>query len=167
MDLVSNYIGELSAAQFGHKKEGVNSNFDLNDDTFANILEKQMNNSVNKIENNMNQIGNLGTPAGIDIGDFDGISPVFETNKVQDRAGINATENSGFNFFNNLKDFTTSDVITFFPSLFDSKPTLTQTQSNGLFDFERKFAANSYGKYARNIVTDLQEFVTDTIKART
>ena len=159
MSLLSNYIGEISPAQFGNGQNGT-SNVDLNDTTFSDLLEKQMNVSN---DNNINPTGNF---SGFDIGLLDGVSPIFETNKIQEHAVVNKAESSGFNFFSNLKEYTTSDVITFFPSLFDSKPTLTQTQSNGLFDFERKVAATSYGQYAKNIVTDLQEFVTDTMKAR-
>ena len=46
MDFVSNYVGELSASQFGGGKNGLASNIDLNDNTFENLLEKQLNNSI-------------------------------------------------------------------------------------------------------------------------
>ncbi len=163
MDLVSNYIGELSSLKSGKKEGGIDSNLDLNDSTFANMLEKQLN-KIEDNSNNVEQIGNLGIPAGINIGDFDGNVPQFGIdNGVKP---INETESSALKRFDNPKEFSTSEILTFFPSLFDSKPSLTETQNNGLFDFERKLAATSYGQYARNIVTDLTEFVTDTIKSR-
>ena len=57
-------------------------------------------------------------------------------------------------------------VVTFFTSLFDSKPTLTDTSSSELFYFERKVAAGKYNRYARNIITDIGEFITDTMKMK-
>ena len=41
---------------------------------------------------------------------------------------------------------------------------MTDTSNSGLFNFERKLAATSYDKYAKNIVTDLSEFVADALR---
>ena len=157
MDLVSNYVGEISASQFGGKKDGVTSAVDLNDKTFEEILEKQLNDTD---YNNLNQVGN--NDFTINIGDFDGHIPEFNISNSTNP--INNTNESFFNNFSNSNEFTTSDVLTFFPSLFDTKPTMTQDTENGLYNFERKFAANSYGKYAKNIVTNLGEFVSDALR---
>ena len=161
MDLVSNYIGELAASQTGGKKNGTASNIDLNDSTFSDLLEKQLNNTL---ENN-NQVGKSDvflTPSGIDIGDFDGNVPRFKA--INDANYVNNTQNTDSNIFSNLKEYTAQDILTFFPSIFDSRPTLTQTANNGLFDFERKSAVNLYGRYTKNIVTNLGEFVSDALR---
>ena len=164
MDLVSNYIGSLSSAQLGNKSDGNNLGIDLNDNTFENILNNQMNKAMD--DNTFKITGELGIPAGLDIGDFDGTKPIFKVdteNKTDVIKQINNTDNSQFQNFKS-NDFSASEVLTFFSSIFDIKPTMTQTTDSGLFSFERKLAANSYGKYARDIVTNLTEFVSDALK---
>ena len=149
MNLVQNFAGEISASMFGGNSQGINPKFDMEDNTFENLLEKQIQNGAK--ENNIYNI-----PAGLNIGDVDGYDSIMNSVKSLDSAEAGK--------FNNNEKYTTSEVLTFFPSVFDSKPTLTDTTNNGLFDFERKMAANLYGKGARNIVTDISEFVTDALK---
>ena len=156
MDLVSNYVGELSAAQFGGNQNGVATNLDFDDDTFANLLEKQLNNQIDST-NTINTIGNLGMPSGLDICDVYGNSVSFEQ-------GADNIKHIGFNMSSDAKKFSVSEILAFFPSLFESKPSLTENTTNGLFDFERKTAANQYSKYAKNVVTDISEFVSDALK---
>ena len=152
MDVVTNFAGEISASQFGGKAQGTSVNLNPNDNTFENLLEKQLNSSS-------------GFVSGINIGDFDRNIQSFEINTDDETLNtIKSLQQAEMEKFNNGKDFSTSELLTFFPSLFDSKPTLTQTSPSGLFEFERKVAANSYGKYSRSVITDLNEFVIDTLK---
>ena len=164
MDLVSNYIGSLSSSQFGDKSGNISPNSDLNDNTFENILNDKLSRIMD--ENKMiNSLGELGMPAGINIADFNENNSALNTNADNLINSLYKSDNSqAFNFKNN--EYTTSDILTFFSSVFDSKPTMAQNTDSGLFSFERKLAANSYGKYARNIITDLSEFVTDTMKMK-
>ncbi len=150
MNLASNYIGNITPANLNGLTQNPIQDFDLDDRSFDDILTKQMElpqNSVNTISNNI-QI-----PSGIDIGDFDGHDIIKTEATTQPRTD-----------FSNIKDMTTSEVVTFMSSLFDTKPTFTQNGDNGLFNFERKLAATSYGKYAKGLVTDLQDFVSDALK---
>lgn len=168
MTMVSNFIGSLSPEMFGGSKAGAVQKVDLEDTTFSDMLEKQMNNIKEQEKNS------LGIQGGFNIMDLtSGVSPQFEINtnggdnNILDMVKpIRETDESVMRYMNNPKEMSSSEIITLFSSLFDSKPTLADDSSSGLFDFERKVAAGKYNRYAKNIVTDLSEFVTDTIKMK-
>ena len=162
MDLVSNYIGELAKSKMEGHSTGVSSGIDLNDNTFSNLLEKQLNNTIDNTQTS--QISDFSIPSGLDIGDFDGNIPNF--NYAERISSSQETADFNYNRLKNAKDYSVSEILTFFPSLFDMKPSLTETVNNGLYDFERKMAASSYGHYAKSIITDLKEFITDTVKVK-
>ena len=160
MDLVSNLASTmLSKAMEGNSQEAA-SQVDLNDKTFENMLDKQLNNQL--AQNGQNYIDNLGIPSisGIDIGDFDGHS----SNNLSAVKSVDNYDANQHAKFNSGKDFSMEEVLTLFNPIFETKPTMTDTTNNGLFDFERKSAANLYNRYAKNIVMDLGEFVTDALK---
>lgn len=164
MDLVSNFVGTLSASVFGGEVGITKPNLNIEDKTFSDMLEEKINDI--KAQNKIQSI-NSDIPIGMDIGDLDGHHPIFEVNSanISDAVKpIDNYENSVFYNFNNREDFSTPEVLTFYNSIFDKKPTLTDSSNCGLFDFERKIAAGYYSKYAKNIVTDLSEFVTDALK---
>ena len=171
MNLVSNFIGSVSPEMFNNNAQGLFQGINLGDTTFSDLLEKQLNNAQN---NDSNTIQSLGFPSGINnIVDIDGVGSQgirFKVNgEVQNDMSesiksVSESEKSAFRDLNNPKNMSTSEVVTFFSSLFDSKPTMADTSSNGLFNFERKTAANLYNKYAKNIVTDINEFVTDAFR---
>lgn len=165
MDLVSNFVGSISSNIFGENKQVTQPNIDLGDKTFADMLEEQMNKEIDK--NKPNFIDSLGIPSGVYIGDLDGMNPVFDTqtnNSLNSVKPVNEFENTASSNYKDIKDMSTSEVLTFFHSIFDTKPTMTDTSNSGLFEFERKTAANYYSKYSKNIVTDLGEFVTDALR---
>ena len=164
MDLVSNFVGIVSPDILGENNKNVSPNFDLEDKTFSDLLEMQM---QKKIEQNTNFTDTIGIPSGFNIIDLTSNNQQLNANtdnKSMPINPINENEKTDFFDFNTRKDFSTSEVLTFFNSLFESKPTMTDTHSSGLFDFERKVAAGSYGKYAKNIVMNLGEFVSDTLR---
>jgi hypothetical protein len=69
MSLVENLINQISTGELGgiSKPQG----FDLNDDTFAKLLEKQMN-TAQEINSN-NFVGSMGAPAGLVIEPLEGV----------------------------------------------------------------------------------------------
>ena len=164
MDLVSNFVGSISPNKLGINTQGITPEFDLDDKTFSDILEKQMQKLTE--QDKTNYINNLGIQSGIDIGDFDHSVSHFSGNQEDRLEAINAVNQSENKFFHDMnpQEMSTSEVLTFFRSLFDSKPTMTDTSNSALFDFERRTAASQYSKYAKNIVTDLGEFVSDALK---
>lgn len=163
MNLVSNYIGGIGLNP--GVNNGVTPQIDLNDTTFAELLEKQLNNNINNQAQTNSIINGLGMPPGIQIENFDGAG---FTNTAQDQAEavgekINSTEaDNAANPFDADKngDVTTSEVVTFFSSLLDNGAEGQDARSE-LFDFAKKQAAGFYNKYSKNVVTDLAEFVDD------
>ena len=159
MSLVSNFIGEISSSQFGGISN-IGQNFDINDTTFSDLLEKQMK-IPTKEENNIMSL--LGMPAGLQIQNIDG-TDFFE--KAFDQIEANGekieTKTTEFNSFdtNQNKDITTSETVTFFSSLLDNS-LQNQNSHSELFDFAKKQATNLYSKGASSVITDLEEFVTD------
>lgn len=157
MSLVSNFIGGISSVGVG----GLNplQNLDLNDTTFSDLLEKQM--EVKPKEENNNIFASLGMPAGMKIENVD------FSEKVQDQMeclGDKMTSEKANE--TNMLDLdgdgsvTTSEAVTFFTSLLDNSNFGNDSKSQ-LFDFAKKQASNFYNKYSRNVVTDVKEFVED------
>ncbi len=135
MNLVSNVIGQIGLSGTGK----VAPNFDLNDTTFAELLNKQIEgmNGAPRLEA---PAFNLGAPAGFEI---EGIEPEMNVQEISNDTNSN--------------DLTTSETVTFFSSLLENKG----NPESDIFDFAKKQAANLYNKYSRSIVTDVSEFVED------
>lgn len=165
MSLVSNFIGGIGFNPEVNGNKGVTSQFDLNDTTFAELLEKQLSNNINNQTQSDNIIDGLGMPPGIQIENIDGTE---FSNTAQDQAEavgekINTTETDNTaNPFDMDKngDVTTSEVVTFFSSLLENG-TEGQNARSELFDFAKRQAADFYNKYSKSVVTDLTEFVDD------
>ena len=155
MSLVSNFVGGIGLNPNGGIGNTTPS-FDLEDSTFSDLLEKQMNVKPKEETNTLS--GTLGIPAGLQI---DGID---FSEKVQDQMealgeDINTEETNMFDL-NKDGDVTTSEAVTFFTSRLDNG-TEGQNARSELFDFARKQAANFYNKYSRDVITSVNEFVDD------
>lgn len=160
MDLVSNLANTvLSKAMEGNSQENT-AQIDLNDETFSNLLDKQLNNRLE--QNGKNFVDTLGIPSisGINLGEYDGHN-IGQTDLVQP---VNEFDNAQSEKFKSGKDFSMEEVLTLFSPIFESKPNMAEVTNNGIFDFERKTAANLYNRYAKNVITDLSEFVSDALK---
>ena len=157
MSLVSNFIGGISSVGVGGQKPL--QQLDLNDTTFSDLLEKQMETKPKEESNNI--FASLGMPAGMQIENVD------FSEKVQDQMEalgspqapekVNETNILDLNGDGNV---TTSEAVTFFTSLLDNS-NLGNDNRSQLFDFARKQASNFYNKYSKNVVTDVKEFVED------
>ena len=155
MSLVSNFIGGISSVGGG----GLNpsQNLDLNDTTFSDLLEKQM--EVKPKEENNNIFASLGMPAGMKIESVDFSEKVQDQMEILDEKMTSEKANE-----TNMLDLdgdgsvTTSEAVTFFTSLLDNSNLGSNSQ---LFDFAKKQASNFYNKYSRSVVTDVKEFVED------
>ena len=168
MNIVSNFVGSISPEIFSQGK-GLTQNINLSDTTFADLLEKQLNNEQQI--NNQNLLNNLIMSPDIGTSDTNSIFPQFNMNNSGENQDMlesikPVSESDGANFQNmkDEKDMSTSEIVTFFSSLFDAKPSITDTTTSDLFEFEKKIAAGKYHQYAKNIITDLNEFVSDTMK---
>lgn len=162
MSLVENLINQISTGELGGitKPQG----FDLSDDSFAKLLEKQLN-SVND-GNQDNLLGNMGIPAGMIIESIDGVSGVDFAETAQDQLEIvgeknliNETQSAelGFSDFNaesQIKDFNIGD---YFSNLLKEN----SSQNPSLRNFAQRHASNAYGVFGRSFVADLSDFVSD------
>ncbi len=139
MSLVSNFAGGISPLQIGKEFQKITNDFDMNDHTFADLLNTKM----LGMDSSM-------MPKGVNILDFQNSN----LNTIQTGNSIDK---------NPVKDMTTSEVVTFTKSLFDSSN--MQNERSPLYNFSRKNAADFYSKYSKNSAMNLAEFVEDTIKS--
>ena len=162
MSLVSNFIGGISSSQFGGAK-GLAQSFDLNDTTFSDLLEKQMQVKPKEDENNI--FGMLGIPAGFEIEPVDfSEKAIDQTEAVGAKTEVEQSEDSSQSYspfdLNKDGEVTNSEMMTFFSSLLDSGDEGKEARSE-VFDFAKKQAANLYNQYSKSVVTDIKEFVED------
>lgn len=165
MEMISNYVGGISPFQFGKTPNDVTVGFDLNGMSFAELLEKQLQKQF-ELDGNSHLLNNIPEVHGLNIGEFDGIMPNYGTNNdnsFEKISPVKETENSNLQNFNGKDKLSTSEVLAFFPSLFDTNSLKSLGDKVGLYNFEKRLAADSYGKYAKNIATNLSEFVADTL----
>ena len=159
MSLISNAINGI-----GNNLGGIKAtpDFNLDDSTFADLLEKQLLNKIDSQENNT--ITGLGMPAGFQIENLDG-TEFSETAQDQMEAigeKINIEENNISNPFDmdHNGDVTGHEAISFFSSLLNSDTKGNNARSE-LFDFAKKQAANFYNKYSKTVVYNISELAAD------
>ena len=153
MSLVENLINQISTQGLGGITKPLD--FDMNDDTFAKLLDKQMN-STNEITTT-NSVGQMGAPAGLIIEPLNATDGIDHAEKVQDQMeviGENIFKETGINSAIEIKDMDFGD---YFSNLLK-----TSTDSNHQFmNFAKKQASNAYDVFSRGYVFDMQDFVED------
>lgn len=151
MSLIENIISQISSTA----SSGITNplGVDLNDDTFAKLLEQQGLALKKNETESLNILGELGMPAGFMIEPIDGIE---FTETIQDQL-----ESIGENKITNqiehepfvMKDL---DLGDYFSSLLKS-----ENENTSFMNFARKNATNAYNNFGKNFVADLTEFVDD------
>ena len=153
MSLVENLINQISTQGLG----GITKpfSFDMNDDTFANLLEKQMK-ATNEITTT-NSVGQMGAPAGLIIEPLDASDGIEHTEKAQgqmEALGDSVFKETGINSAIEIKDMDFGD---YFSNLLKSP-----SDNNSQFmNFAKKQASNAYDVFSRGYVFDMQDFVED------
>lgn len=159
MSLSSNFIGSISPEKIGGKQVTVAPDFDLNDKTFSDILDKQMDDKtqVNKTNNAI--------PNGFNIDELISMQQANNAKAAERHTSTNPINPINFDDLISKDDehaISNSEMLTFYTSLFDKN---SETNlHNGIGNFVRKQAANFYGKCAGNVITDIGEFVSDALK---
>ena len=156
MSLVENLINQISTSGLN----GITSplgNFDLSDDTFSKLLDKQLNSVQENTPSNF--VGNFGIPAGLMIEPLDG-TDFAET--VQDQMEIiGENKLSKEEYINQPIEFKDVDMGDYFSNLLK-----TQAETNSDFmNFARKNATNAYNVFSKNFVADMKDFVEDIASA--
>ena len=153
MSLVENLINQISTQGLGGISKPLG--FDMDDDTFANLLEKQMN-AGNEITTT-NSVGQMGAPAGLIIEPLNAVDGIDHAEKVQDQMealGENLFKETGINSAIEIKDMDFGD---YFSNLLK-----TPNDNNSQFmNFAKKQASNAYDVFSRGYVADMQDFVED------
>ena len=151
MSLVENLINQISTGELGGitKPQG----FDLSDDTFAKLLEKQLNSAQETPTNTI--LGSMGAPAGFIIEPMEGI----EFSEIaQDQ--IEALGETKYTFDNNLdKPIEMKDI-----KIGDYFSTLLETaskQNSDFLNFAKKQASSAYNIFGKSYVTNLSDFASD------
>lgn len=151
MSLVENLINQIATGELGGITKPLD--FDLNDDTFAKLLDKQLN-STPEI-NHANSLGNLGMPAGLIIEPINGTD--FAETAQDQMEIIGETKLSREEYINQPIEFKDVNTGDYFSNLLK-----TNSDNNSDFmNFARKKANNAYEIFAKNYVVDLSDFVSD------
>lgn len=153
MSLVENLINQISTGELGgiSKPQG----FDLNDDTFAKLLEKQLNSPQETQTTNL--LGNIGAPAGFMIEPMEGIE-FSET--AQDQ--IEALGENKYTYENNIDEpikMKDVDMGDYFSTLLQ----MASDNNSNFLNFAKRQASNAYSVFRGNYITDLQEFAQDIV----
>lgn len=151
MSLVENLINQITTQGLGGITKPLG--FDMNDDTFANLLEKQMN-STNEITTT-NTVGQMGAPAGLVIEPIEGAE---YTETVQDQMEIiGENKLSRDEYINQPIEFKEIDIEDHFSKLLKAGT----DASSDFLNFARKQATNAYNVFGKGYVFDVQDFVQD------
>lgn len=137
MSLVENLVSQLSASALGGitKPQG----FDLNDDTFAKLLQSA---SQNLEKTQPNLFGTqFGAPAGFEIQPFDAPEP----SEVKELTPVQEIEIKDLNVGNN-----------YFSSLMND--------NSNVMNLALKQATNTYNNLGRGFVENLNEFINSSTK---
>lgn len=151
MSLIENIISQISSTA----SSGITNplGVDLNDDTFAKLLEQQRLALKTKETESMNVLGELGMPAGFMIEPIDGIEFTENQQDQLEALGENKLTSQIEQEPFVMKDL---DLGDYFSSLLKS-----ENENNSFMNFARKNAANAYNNLGKNFVADLAEFVDD------
>ena len=152
MSLVENFINQIST----NGLNGITSplgNIDLNDDTFAKLLDKQLNSINNETPSNF--VGTMGAPAGLVIEPIDGVD-FAET--VQDQMEIiGENKLSKEEYINQPIEFKDIDLSDHFSKLLK----FGSDTNSDFMNFAKRQASNAYDAFSRGYVANMEEFVED------
>ena len=162
MNLASQHMNSILPSKLGGSQVTAVPDFDLNDKTFSDILDKQMDN-INPAENTA-----AAQPAAVPNGfGIEELISMQQANLANENAAKpRSTEPISKIDFNDLtlndedRHVTNSEMLTFFTSLLGNE---NGEKSNNISHFVRKQVTNFYGKHAGSVVTSLGEFVSDAL----
>ena len=155
MSIVENLVNQISTKGLG----GITKpfGFDMEDDTFAKLLEKQMNSTQELNSNNF--FGSMGAPAGLVIEPLEGVN-FSET--VQDQMEvIGENKLSRDEYINQPIEFKDIDMGDYFSNLLKTD----SGKNSDFMNFAKRQATNFYGVQAKNLVLDTAEFVQDVLSS--
>ena len=151
MSLIENLVNQISSQSIGNITKP--TGFDIDDDTFAKLLEKQLNSVENQSTNNL--IGNFGIPAGLIIEPIDGVEFSEIAQDQMEILGENKLTRD--EYINQPIEFKDINMDDYFSSLLK----LGTNSNSDFMNFAKKNATNAYNVFSKNFVSDVQDFIED------
>ena len=152
MSLVENLINQISTQGLNGVTKPLGG-FDLEDDTFSKLLDKQLNSLQENTPSNF--VGNFGVPAGLVIEPIDGAD---FTEMAQDQMEIiGENKLTKEEYINQPIEFKDIDNGDYFSSLLKT----TTDKNSSFLNFAKKNATNAYDVFSKGFVSDMQDFVED------
>ena len=153
MSLVENLVNQITTQGLGGITKPLG--FDMEDDTFAKLLEKQLNSNQQITPNNF--IGDMGMPAGLIIEPMEGVD---FSQTVQDQMEIiGENKFSREEYINQPIEFKDLDMGDYFSNLLKTN----SSEAKSFMNFARKQATNFYGIHSKNLIMDTKEFIEDVL----
>jgi len=144
MSLVENLVQQLTSSN-GLGAISKPQGFDMNDDTFAKLLEKTM---AAEVPDKLNQFGQLGVPAGFEIEPMEGTSmQIAETQPVK------LKETEPFE----IKDLNLGDYLSNYLS--DKN-----NYNSPVMNMAIKQASSAYNSFGKELISDIKELAADLVK---
>lgn len=155
MSLVENLVSQITTQGLGGITKPLG--FDMEDDTFAQLLNKQLNSQ--QIESTNNFPGNMGIPAGLIIEPIDGTDFAETAQDQMEILGENKLSRE--EYINQPIEFKEIDLGDYFSNLLK-----TNSQNNNDFmNFAKRQATNAYNIFSKGFVEDMNDFVNDIASA--
>ena len=153
MSLVENLINQISTSSTGGitKPQG----FDINDDTFAKLLQKQLEEQENQVKMPVNSVGEMGVPLGLNIEPFESVSGI----NTEDVAVMNDDKTIEFKNTTEPNDFVIKDLD--MGDYFSSYLSDLSHSKSDIMTLAIKQASNAYNVFGKNEVIDLEDFAQD------
>ena len=155
MSLVENLINQIST----NGLHGITNplGYDLNDDTFSKLLEKQMATANEFVTNNF--VGNMGMPAGLMIEPIDGV--VLSEIDQDQLEVIGENKLTKEEYINQPIEFKEINMDDYFSNLLKTN----SDNKSDFMNFAKKNATNHYQVFSKNLVLDTKEFVLDVLNS--
>ena len=153
MSYIPNYNNIISSDYSIKNKNNINFDF-LNDNHFAQLLNER----INHYGEQNNWLSLFGIEA---------TKPIFENSGFNIQDLISSVNQVGSYIqkidLNPINQITTSEMMTFMSSPFDSHNSENHSNNN-IFNYIKRSAVNTYNKCASSAITNLTEFVKDAMK---
>lgn len=151
MSLVENLLNQISTKELGGISKPIG--FDMNDNTFAKLLEKELNTKIEEPKSNI--LNNLGIPAGFVVEPMEGVDFSGMVQDQLEALGETKITNEAISEPFEIKEL---DMGDFFSNMLK---TSDNNSNNEFMNFAKKKATNSYQMFGKSFVSDLAEFVDD------
>ena len=159
-------INSILSGQETQSNKGIQS-FDLNDNTFSNILDNKLDKTDESKENIQNIVDKLGVPAGLNIEGFDYNSMVSDLDAIENVEPVNTDMNIRDDNKFNVSSLIEDAVDAFSPvvnsirnSEFNLNPASVSNPLNAVKNFWNNQASNFYNIMNKETVNDITDLIS-------